>query len=170
MGLAGLLLEQPAALGRGQELVIDLAVVEGPGGDQVVEVAGRLPQLAVALAHRSGGDPGQLLGQGRPRVAFTRAVAGSRELNRARRPLELSRRQPLEEHRGNRAGGGVAIPARASERRSLRMSCFMWLSSGRGVSHESEAKSSEERTKPRTRSSRPLSSVILRISSWKSSN
>jgi hypothetical protein len=56
-GLARFLSQQPTALGRGQEPLVDLAVVEGAGGDQVVEVAGRLPQLAVALARRSVGDP-----------------------------------------------------------------------------------------------------------------
>jgi hypothetical protein len=39
-GLAGLISEQPAAVGCGQEPLVDLAVVEGAGGDQVVEVAG----------------------------------------------------------------------------------------------------------------------------------
>jgi hypothetical protein len=90
---------------------VDLAVVEGAGGDQVVEVAGGLPQLAVALTRRSGGDPGQLLGQGRPGVAVTRAVGGGRELVRTRWPLELPWLQPLEQHRGNRAGWGVEIAA-----------------------------------------------------------
>src|SRR4029453_5214126 len=74
--LTGLLGQQPTAVRRGKQPLVDLAVVEGAGGDQVVEVAGRLPQLAVALARRGGGDPGQLLGQGRPGVACTRAVGG----------------------------------------------------------------------------------------------
>jgi hypothetical protein len=56
-GLAGLLGQQPAAFCRLKQPLVDLAVVEGAGGDQVVEVAGRLPQLAVALARRGGGDP-----------------------------------------------------------------------------------------------------------------
>ncbi len=76
---------------------MDLAVVEGAGGDQVVEVAGRLPQLAVALADRGGGDPGQLLGQGRPGIAGTRAVADGRELDRTAWSLG--------------AGGAAAAPA-----------------------------------------------------------
>jgi hypothetical protein len=82
VGLAGLLGQQSAAFGGGQERLVDLAVVEGAGGDQVVEVAGRLPQLAVAVADRGGGDPGELLGQGRPRIAFTRAVGAGRERDR----------------------------------------------------------------------------------------
>ena len=57
-GLAGLFGQQPTALGGCQELLGDLAVVEGADRDQVVEVVGRLPQLAVALADRGGGDPG----------------------------------------------------------------------------------------------------------------
>ena len=104
-GLAGLLGQQPAAFGGRQEPLVDLAVVEGAGGDQVVEVAGRLPQLAVALADRGGGDPGQLLGQGRPGVAVTRAVGGGRELDRTGWSLELAGLQPLEQHRGTWPGG-----------------------------------------------------------------
>jgi hypothetical protein len=110
-GLAGLLGQQPTAVRRRQEPLLDLTLAERAGGDQVVEVAGGLPQLAVALAHRSGGDPGQLLGQGRPRVALPRAVGGGQELVRTRRPLELPRLQPLEQHRGNLAGWGIEGPA-----------------------------------------------------------
>jgi hypothetical protein len=51
-GLARLLGQQPAALGGGQQSSVDLAVVEGAGGDQVVEIAGRLPQLPVAFPLR----------------------------------------------------------------------------------------------------------------------
>jgi hypothetical protein len=39
-GLARFLIEEPAAFGGGQETLVDLPVVEGAGGDQVVEVAG----------------------------------------------------------------------------------------------------------------------------------
>jgi hypothetical protein len=42
-GLAGLVGQQPTTLGRLEQALVDLAVVEGAGGDQVVEVAGRLP-------------------------------------------------------------------------------------------------------------------------------
>ena len=94
-GLARLLGQQPAALGGRQQPLVDLAVVEGAGGDQVVEVAGRLPQLAVALADRGGGDPGQLLGQGRPRIAVARAVGGGRELDRTGWSLALAGLEPL---------------------------------------------------------------------------
>jgi hypothetical protein len=62
VGLAGLLLEEAAAFGGGKERLVDFAVVEGAGGDQVVEVAGRLPELPVAVADGGGGDPGELLG------------------------------------------------------------------------------------------------------------
>jgi hypothetical protein len=62
VGLPRFLSQEAAAFGSGQEPSVDLAVVEGAGGDQVVEVAGRLPQLPVAAADGSGGDPGQLLG------------------------------------------------------------------------------------------------------------
>jgi hypothetical protein len=95
-GLAGLLGQQSAPFSGIQESLVDLAVVEGAGGDQVVEVAGRLPQLAVSLADRGGGDPGQLLGQGRLRVAVPRPVAGGRELDRTDRPLKLPGLEPLE--------------------------------------------------------------------------
>jgi hypothetical protein len=57
-GLARLLIQEPTALGGRKEPLVDLALVEGSAGDQVVEVAGRLPQLAVALPDRGGGDPG----------------------------------------------------------------------------------------------------------------
>jgi hypothetical protein len=90
MGLAGLLLEQAAAFGCYQEGLVDLAVVEGAGGDQVVEVAGRLPQLAVALPLGGGGDPDQFSRQGRPRVAIPRAVADDRELEWVGGSLERS--------------------------------------------------------------------------------
>ena len=67
--LTWLLMKESATLSGIEQALVDLAVVEGAGGDQVVEVAGRLPQLAVALAHWGGGDPGQLLGQRYPCVA-----------------------------------------------------------------------------------------------------
>ena len=75
VGLARLLDQQPAALGRREQPLVDLAGVEGAGGDQVVEVAGRLPQLPVALAHRGSGDSSQLLDEGRPRIAVTSAAS-----------------------------------------------------------------------------------------------
>ena len=85
--------------------------MEGAAGDQVVEVAGRLPQLAVALANWGGGDPGQLLGQGRPRVAMTRTVADGRKLDPAGWPLRRSTFQPLQQHRWDLAGWGVQVAA-----------------------------------------------------------
>jgi hypothetical protein len=57
-GLAGLLGQQPAAVGRRQESLVDLALVEGADGDQVVEVAGGFPELLVAAALGGGGDSG----------------------------------------------------------------------------------------------------------------
>ena len=62
-GLAGLVAKQAAAFGGLEQALVDVVVVEGAGGDQVVEVAGRYPQLLVALADRGGGNPGQLGGQ-----------------------------------------------------------------------------------------------------------
>jgi hypothetical protein len=82
VGLARFLGQEPAAFGGIEEPLVDLAVVEGAGGDQVVEVAGRLPQLAVTLADRGGGDPGQLLGQSRPRITTSCAVSDGWELDR----------------------------------------------------------------------------------------
>jgi hypothetical protein len=110
-GLARLLIEEPAAFGGGQEPLVDLAVVEGAGGDQVVEVAGRLPQLAVALPDWGGGDSGQLLGQCRLAVSVARTVANGQELDRGSRPLRRSVFQSLQQHRGNPAGQGVQVPA-----------------------------------------------------------
>jgi hypothetical protein len=40
VGLAGLVGQQPAAFGGLKQALVDLAVVEGAGSDQVVEVAG----------------------------------------------------------------------------------------------------------------------------------
>jgi hypothetical protein len=57
VGLAGLVAEQSAAFGGLEQALVDLVVVQGAGGDQVVEVAGGFPQLLVALAPESGGDP-----------------------------------------------------------------------------------------------------------------
>jgi hypothetical protein len=62
VGLAGLLLEEAAAFGGCQKGLVDFVVVEGAGGNEVVEVAGGLPQLAVAVADGSGGNSGQLFG------------------------------------------------------------------------------------------------------------
>jgi hypothetical protein len=87
VGLAGLLGQQPAALGGGEESLVDLGVVERPAGDQDVEVAGGLPQLVVALADRGGGDPGQLPGQGRPGMAVAWVDAGGRKLDWTNRSL-----------------------------------------------------------------------------------
>jgi hypothetical protein len=80
-GSGGVLGQQPAALSGIQQPLVDLAGVEGADRDQVVEVVGRLPQLAVAVADRGGGDPGQLLGQGRPPIATTGAVGDGWELD-----------------------------------------------------------------------------------------
>jgi hypothetical protein len=82
VGLARFLGEEAAAFGRLEQSLVDLAVVEGADRDQVVEVAGRLPQLAVAPTDRGGGDPGQFLGQRNPCVAVTWAVRDGWELDR----------------------------------------------------------------------------------------
>jgi hypothetical protein len=71
LGLAGLLGEQAAAVGGLEQSLVDLVVVEGAGGDQVVEVAGGFPQPLVALALGGGGDPSQLLSEGRLPVAWS---------------------------------------------------------------------------------------------------
>src|SRR5215217_1455507 len=75
LGLAGLISEQAAAFGRLEQALVDLVVVEGAGGDQVVEVAGGFPQLLVALALGGGGDPGQFLSECRPPIARSGSVA-----------------------------------------------------------------------------------------------
>jgi hypothetical protein len=63
LGLARLVGEQAAALGGLQQTLLDLMLVEGVGGDQVVEVAGGFPQLLVALPLGGSSDSGQLLGE-----------------------------------------------------------------------------------------------------------
>jgi hypothetical protein len=109
VGLAGLLGEEAAALGCCQELLVDLAVVERADGDQVVEVAGRLPQLAVALADRGGGDPGELFGQRPPRIATTGAVSDGWELDWTGWSLALAGLEPLEQHSGYLPEWGLQI-------------------------------------------------------------
>jgi hypothetical protein len=49
VGLARLLGQQPAAFRGLEQPLVDLPVVESTGGDQVVEVAGGLPELLIAL-------------------------------------------------------------------------------------------------------------------------
>ena len=105
VGLPRFLPKQATAFGCGQERLVDLAVVEGAGGDEVVEVAGRLPQLPVAVADGSGGDPGELLGQGRPRIAVWPGGAWGRKLYRMRGSLWRSALQPGQQHRGDLARG-----------------------------------------------------------------
>jgi hypothetical protein len=95
-GLAGLLGQQPAALGGLEQPLVDVVVVEGAGGDQVVEVAGRLPQLAVAPADGGGGDTGQFLGQRRLRVAIPCPFSDGWELDWTGESLELAGLEPLE--------------------------------------------------------------------------
>jgi hypothetical protein len=96
VGLAWLLGQQPTAFGRLEQSLVDLAVVEGAGGDQVVEVAGRLPQLAVALTDRGGGDLGQLLGQRYLCVPVARAVRDGWELGWPWWSLAVAGLEPLE--------------------------------------------------------------------------
>jgi hypothetical protein len=115
MGLARLLLEEAAAVGGCQERVVDLAVVEDAGGDQVVEVAGRLPQLAVAVADGSGGDAGELLGQGRPRIAVSPGGAGGRKLNRVSWPHLRSVFQPCSQRCRGLGQRDFEIAARGPE-------------------------------------------------------
>ena len=58
LGLARFVGEEAAAFGGLEEAVVDLVVVEGAGGDQVVEVASGFPQLLVALPLGGGSDSG----------------------------------------------------------------------------------------------------------------
>jgi hypothetical protein len=104
VGLAGLLSEESAAFGGCQERVVDLAVVEGASGDQVVEVAGRLPQLPVAVADRSGGNPSQFLDEGGPRIAVFWGGAGCRKLYRSRGAVRRAALQPRQQHPGTSPG------------------------------------------------------------------
>jgi len=85
--------------------VVDLVVVEGAGGDQVVEVAGGFPQLLVALAPGGGGDPGQLLSEGRLPIARSGSVAYREEGGDWGGSVGLAMLQPLQEgswHPGHR--------------------------------------------------------------------
>src|SRR6266508_6004307 len=60
LGLAGFLLQEAALLGGVADGLVDLDLGEDAAGDQVVEVAGRLPQSPVALAGGCGGQLGAL--------------------------------------------------------------------------------------------------------------
>jgi hypothetical protein len=94
VGLAGFLFKEAAAFGGGQEPLVDLVVVEGAGGDQVVEVAGRLLQLPVALADGSGGDAGEFLGRGGPHEPVSWGGAWGRKLHPMGGSLRRSVFQP----------------------------------------------------------------------------
>ena len=89
-GLAGLVGQQPTPLSGIKESLIDLVLIQGAGGDQVVEVAGRLPELAVALADRGGGEPAELLNQRRAGIPILRTVADTWGLDSAGQPLEVT--------------------------------------------------------------------------------
>jgi hypothetical protein len=87
-GLAGLLVEEAAAPGGVEEAGFDLVLVEGAGGDEVVQVAARLPELVVAPTLGCGGEAAELAGE---------RAAGPRV------PLPVHRRQ----RRGRERVGGL---------------------------------------------------------------
>jgi hypothetical protein len=72
---------------------------------------GPTPTAGGCAGQLGRGDPGQLLGQGRPRVAMTRTVADGRKLDPAGWPLRRSTFQPLQQHRWDLAGWGVQVAA-----------------------------------------------------------
>jgi hypothetical protein len=100
VGLAGLVGEQPAAFSGPEQAVVDLVVVEGASGDQVVEVAGGFPQPLVALAPGGGGDPGQFLSEGRLPIARSWSVA-PRDGDDWGGSVGLAMLQPLQEGSGH---------------------------------------------------------------------
>jgi hypothetical protein len=55
--------EETAAPGGLEEAGFDLVLVEGAGGDEVEQVAGRLPQLLVAPARLGGGEAAEFAGE-----------------------------------------------------------------------------------------------------------
>jgi hypothetical protein len=74
VGLAGLLGQQAATLGGLEQAVVDPVVVEGAGGDQVVEVAGGLPELLITLAPGERWRPGSAPRRARPAHSEVPAV------------------------------------------------------------------------------------------------
>jgi hypothetical protein len=109
-GLAGLVAEQAAAFGGLEQAPVDLLVVQGAGGDQVVEVAGGFPQLLVALTPGRGGDSGQLLGECRLPIAWSWQLA-DRDSDDRGGSVDLAMLQSLPEgcwHPGHR---GIQVPA-----------------------------------------------------------
>jgi hypothetical protein len=110
LGLAGLVGQQAAAVGSLEQALVDLLMVEGAGGDQVVKVAGGLPQPLVALAPGGGGDPSQLLGEGRLPIARSWPVT-HRDGDDRGGSVGLAMLQSLQEgswHPGHR---GIQAPA-----------------------------------------------------------
>jgi hypothetical protein len=110
VSLAGLVAEQAGAFGGLEQAVVDLLVVEGAGGDQVVEVAGGFPQPLVALTPGSGGDSGQLLGECRLPIARCRLVA-HRDRDGRGGSVGLAMLQPLQEGSGHSGHRGIQVPA-----------------------------------------------------------
>jgi hypothetical protein len=90
--------------------VVDLVVVEGAGGNEVVEVAGGLPQPLVTLALGGGGDPSQLLGEGRLPIAGSWPVA-YRDGGDRGGSVGLAMRQPLQQGRWDLGQWGIQVPA-----------------------------------------------------------
>jgi hypothetical protein len=111
MGLARLLGQQAAVVGGCQQLLVDLVGVEDTGGNQVVEVAAGLPQLAVALALGGGGDPGQLRNKGCLRVPAWGPVGGWEGHDRGGRPVEPARLEELAQRCWHLRDGQLQIAA-----------------------------------------------------------
>jgi hypothetical protein len=111
VGLPWLLTEQSAALGGVQEALVDLAVLEGATGDEVVEVAAGLPQPPVPLPDRSVGDAAELLGQRRPRVRRHDTAGGRYGDDWGGWPVGLPVLQPLQEGGRHRDEWGSKVTA-----------------------------------------------------------
>ena len=110
LGLAGLVTEEAAAFGGLEQTVVDLLVVEGASGDQVVEVAGGFPQPLVTLPWVGGGDPGQVLREGRLPIARSWPVA-YRDGDDRGGSVGLARLQSLQEGSWHLGQPGVQVPA-----------------------------------------------------------
>ena len=110
LGLARLVGEQAAALGGLEQTLLDLMLVEGAGGDQVVEVAGGLPQPLVALPVVGGGDPSQLLSEGRLPIARSWSVA-HRDGDDRGGSVGLAMLQSLQQWWGHPGYCGIQVPA-----------------------------------------------------------
>jgi hypothetical protein len=110
LSLARLVGEQAAAFSGLEQALVDLVVIQGAGGHQVVEVAGGFPQPLVALALGGGGDPSQLLSECRLPIARSWPIA-HRDGGDRGGSVGLAALQPLQQRRWDLGEWGIEAAA-----------------------------------------------------------